>query len=281
MRARQRGVAIVLAMSVVALAALAAAAMMVLQGTWVRQIELTVSHTQAQFVLQAGLDWGRAILSDDRRTSNVDHLGEPWAVRLSSIPIENGSLIGHLEDQQAKFNLNNLLKSGKVDPAQLENFRRLLSILALPPTLADAFADWIAAGGRPLVDVAELALVGGYDDDIRARLRPFVTALPRLTAVNVNTAAPEVLAAVVEDLDLDGARALVVQRDRAYFRSTSEFSSRLPTGLTVSPENISVNSDYFMATMRVMIGGAQARGTALLAHDKTGGWPAVVWARYL
>ncbi len=282
MRARQQqGVAIVLAMSVVALAALAAAAMMVSQGIWVRQIELNVGHTQAQFVLQAGLDWGRAILSDDRRTSDVDHLGEPWAVRLPSVPVENGSLAGHLEDQQARFNINNLLKGGKVNPTQLENFRRLLSMLGLPPTLADAFADWISASGQPLVDVAELAQVGGFDDGIRTRLRPFVTALPRFTAVNVNTAGPEVLAAVVAGLDLDDARALIVQRDRAYFRSAAEFSSRLPTGLTVAAENISVNSDYFMARMRVMVGGAQASGTALLAHEKTGGWPVVVWRKYL
>ena len=279
---QQQGVAIVLAMSVVALAALAAAAMMVSQGTWVRQLELNAGHPKAQFVLQAGLDWGRAILSDDRRTSNVDYLGEPWAMRLpSSVPIENGSLTGYLEDQQARFNINNLLKSGKVDPAQLENFRRLLSMLAVPPALADAVADWISAGGQPLVDVAELAQVGGFDDGIRTRLRPFVTALHRFTAVNVNTAGPEVLAAVVAGLDLDDARALIVQRDRAYFRSAAEFSSRLPTGLTVAAENISVNSDYFMATMRVMVGGAQASGMALLAHGKAGDWPVVVWRKYL
>ena len=50
--------------------------------------------------------------------------------------------------------------------------------------------------------MAELALVRGFDDGVRARLRPFVTALPRFTAVNANTASPEVLAAVVEGLGL-------------------------------------------------------------------------------
>ena len=82
MRARQRGVAIVLAMGVVALAAMAATAIMVTQSTWARRSELTSDHVQAQLIIKAGVDWARAVLSDDRRASNVDHLGEPWALRL-------------------------------------------------------------------------------------------------------------------------------------------------------------------------------------------------------
>ena len=279
MKAQQRGVAIVLAMGVVALAALTATAMMVSQSTWSRQIELTAGHVQAQLMIQAGLDWTRAVLSDDRRTSNIDTLGEPWALRLPPIPVENGSLAGHIEDQQGKFNLNNLLKGGKVNLAQLAHFRRLLSILALPPALADALADWIGVDSRLLTDVAELALVRGFDDGVRARLRPFVTALPRFTAVNANTASPEVLAAVVEGLGLDDARALVAQRERAYFRNFSDFFSQLPRGLIVPTENISVSSDYFIATMRVTIGEAQARGSALLARGNTADWPVVVWRK--
>lgn len=303
MRARQHGVAIVLAMGVVALAALAATAMLVTQSTWSRQVELGAGHGQAQLLMQTGLDWARAVLSDDRRIGNVDHPGEPWALRLPPIPVEGGSLVGHIEDQQGKFNLNNLLKNGKLNLAQMENFRRLLSILALPPALAGALGDWIdddsepqpqdgaedsyyltlqppyLAANRPLIDVAELALVRGFDDKVRARLRPFVTALPRFTAVNANTAAPEVLAAVVKGLDLDGARALVAQRERTYFRNWSDFFNQLPSGLMVPTENISVSSDYFIATTRISIGGAQARGSALLERGKAG-WPAIVWRKY-
>jgi len=242
-------------------------------------------------------------LSDDRHASNVDHLGEPWALRLPPIPVDNGSLAGHIEDQQGKFNLNNLVKDGKVNLAQLAHFRRLLSILDLPPALAGALADWIDADGepqpqdgaedayygslqppylaanRPLIDVGELALVRGFDDNVRARLRPFVTALPRITAVNANTASPEVLAAVVEGLVLDRARALVAKREGTFFRNFSDFFDLLPPGLIVPTDSISVSSDYFIATTRITVGGAQARGSALLAREKTG-WPAIVWRKF-
>jgi general secretion pathway protein K len=281
MSARQRGAAIVLALSVVALATLAATAMMVSQGVWIRQIELSAGRTQGHFVIQAGLDWARAVLSHDRQTSNVDHPGEPWAVRLSPITVENGSVAGYLEDGQARFNLNNLLKNGVIDPAQLAAFGRLLTILGLQAGLADRLADWMEIGGRPLVDASELARLDCFDEAVRRRLGGFVTALPRATTVNVNTAAPEVLAAAIEGLSLDDARALVAQRERAYFRSTAEFLDRLPRSVSVSSGSVAVRSDYFMATIHASFRGAHARSLALLAHGESGGWPAIVWRKYL
>ncbi len=299
---RQRGVAIVLAMGVVALAAIAAAAIMVSQSTWARQVELTTDHIQARSVLLAGADWARAILADDRRVSNVDYLGEPWALKLPPLPVENGELLGRIEDQQGKFNLNNVVTQGKVNVVQLAHFSNLLATLGLPAELADALADWIdadnqpqprdgaedayyltldppyLAANQPLVDVEELSLVRGFDDNVRARLRPYVSALPTATPVNVNTAPAEVIAAVIDGLDLGGAQLLVAQRDRAYFRSTGDFLRRLPRGAEASASDISVSSNYFMATLRVTIGGAQARGKALLARGASG-WPAVVWRK--
>jgi hypothetical protein len=53
MSAKQRGVAIVLAMAVVALAAMAATAMMLAQSTWSRESELTADHVQAQATIAA------------------------------------------------------------------------------------------------------------------------------------------------------------------------------------------------------------------------------------
>jgi general secretion pathway protein K len=303
MRARQHGVAIVLAMGVVALATMAATAIMITQSTWSRASELTAGHVQAQALIQAGVDWSRAVLGNDRRSSSVDHLGEPWALRLAPMPVENGQLAGYIEDQQGLFNLNNLVKDGKVNLAQLAHFQRLLSTLGLPAALADTLVDWIdadsepqpqgaeddfylalqppyVAANRPLTDVAELALARGFDNNVTARLRPFVTALPRFTAVNANTASPEVLAAVVEGLGLDGARELVAQRGRSYFLDRHDFLRHLPDGVQVATEDISFGSDYFMATLRVTFSGAQARGVALLSRGNAG-WPAIVWRKTL
>lgn len=304
MRAAQRGVAVVLAMGVVALAAIAATAIIVPQSIWMRQNQLTNEHVQAQVMVQAGVDWIRAVLSDDRRLSNVDHLGEAWAMRMPVMPIEKGELAGSIDDQQGMFNLNNLVQEGKVSATHLARFKRLLALLNLPGTLADALVDWMDAdsapqpqGGaedeyylglnppylasnRPLTDVAELTLVRGFDSATCARLRPFVTALPRFTPINVNTAPPEVLAAMIEGLGINGARMLVEQRQRAHFRDDADFLNRLPQGAVAEDSDVSISSDYFMATLRVTIGEAQARAGVLLARMDAG-WPAIIWRKYL
>jgi general secretion pathway protein K len=140
-------------------------------------------------------------------------------------------------------------------------------------------APYLAAN-RPLIDLGELALVQGFGESVIVRLRPFVTALPRFTAINANTAPAEVLAAVIDELGLDGARDLVSRRDQGYFRDFDEFFKQLPPGLVVPTENITVSSSFFLATLRVTIADAQARGEALLLREATG-WPAVVWHKTL
>jgi general secretion pathway protein K len=303
MRPTERGVAIVMAMGVVTLAAVVATAILASQGAWARRAELATQHAQALELLQAGGDWARAVLSDDRRTNNVDHLGEPWAMRLPAMPVENGELVGRIEDQQGLFNLNNVVTDGKLNPAQFVRFQRLLALLGLPAPLADALADWIdgddkpqpghgaedeyylaldppyRAANRPLIDVDELALVRGFDPGVRARLAPFVTALPGTTPINVNTAPPEVLATVVEGLELDSARLIVARRNVSYYRSNADFTAQLPKGTIVPEQDIRVASDFFLAMLRVTSGAAQAQGKALLARQEPGRWPAIVWRK--
>jgi general secretion pathway protein K len=157
---------------------------------------------------------------------------------------------------------------------QLAIFKRLLRVLHLPENLAEFAADWLDAdnipfneGGaesayyaalsppyqaanRPLVSVNELLRVKGFDRNVLSVLLPFVTALPSKTAVNVNTAPPEVLAALVNGLSLDEAYSLVAKRDRSYYRNIQDFQQALPYGLS-SPGGISVSSQYFLVRANI------------------------------
>ena len=300
-RDAQSGAAIIVALGVMALAAIAASAIVSEQGVWAREHELRSAHAQARTLTRAGLDWARAVLADDRRTSRVDHHGEAWAIRVPAIAYENAEVGGEIADQQGLFNLNNLVRDGAVSLPHLRQFRRLLEVLALAPELADTLADWLDGDGEarpnggedayyqalepgylpanaPLAEIAELALVRGFDADARARLEPYVTALPRRTAVNVNTASAEVLTAVVEGMDLSEARALVAQRESAWFRDLADFTRALASAHTVAPQDVGVSSDYFAAAIHARVGDARARATAVLARE-TAGWPRVVWRR--
>jgi general secretion pathway protein K len=59
-----------------------------------------------------------------------------------------------------------------------------------------------------------------------------------------------------------------------------DFLKRLPRATGTAVNELSVSSGYFLATLSVTIGGAQARGKALLARAAAG-WPVVVWRKYL
>ncbi len=219
--------------------------------------------------------------------------------------MDNGELAGQIDDQQGAFNLNNLVSNGKVEP---------VASRAVPAPAADpgpargprrSLVDWLdadsepqpqdgaedsyyqaqqppyLAANRPLIDVAELALVRGFDDAVRARLRPFVTALPRFTAVNVNTAPPEVLAAVVrESGSRRRARAGRAARARLFPQPSPTSSRSCPPGAVAGGNDVATSSEFFLASVRVTHRRrAGARQRAARARERAG-WPAVVWRKY-
>lgn len=297
---KQNGAAIIMVLLIVALATSLAAFMAMQQNLWQRQVESQFDHARARRTGIAAIDWARAVLADDARTSSIDHEKEMWALRLPAVPVENGEVIGVIEDRQGLFNMNNLVHNGIKSAPDVAQFQRLLALLDLPVELAIALADWMDAdseaqypGGaedvyylalarpyraanRPLAEVGELVRVKGFNGKTIERLRAFVAALPEPSAVNVNLAPPEVLAAVAKNMALADARLLVQQRSGHPFKDVEDFRQRLPhKGIQMLDENITVNSQFFMVSGRARFGNTQVTTQALL--NRKGGWPSVVW----
>ena len=299
----QRGMAVITAILVVALVASAASFMAWQQQLWVRQVENLNAQAQSRVVALTALQWARSALAQDARSNNVDHLGEGWAQALAPLPVEGGELTGGLSDQQGLFNLNSLVRGGKTSATDLAVFHKLLELLRLSPDLANAVADWIdpdtevthpggaedmdylaldlpyRAGNRMLTTVDGLYRIKGFDAATVARLRPFVTALPQATPVNVNTAAAEVLAAAIAGLSLDQAQALVATRKGRHFKDITGFRADLPkTVMQVNETLLSVSSRYFLVTGHARFGRAKVGYQALLERETTA-WPKLVWQK--
>ncbi len=103
---------------------------------------------QAQALAIAGVQWARQILDDDAQRSQIDHLGEPWAMSLPPIPLENGEIRGAIVDAQARLNINALGDAGANVAATSARASRGCSRSAACRTGAlDAIADWIDADG--------------------------------------------------------------------------------------------------------------------------------------
>ena len=295
--------AIITAILVVALVASAASFMAWQQQLWVRQVENLNQQAQSRVVVMAALQWARSVLAQDARDNAVDHLDEGWASTLAPLPVEGGELAGGVSDQQGLFNLNSLVRAGKTSASDLAVFRKLLELLQLPPDLAGAVADWIdpdyevtypggaedmvylaldpayRAANRALTTVDGLARLKGFDAETIERLRPFVTALPQPTTINLNTAPAEVLAASIADLSLEQARALVDARKGQHFRDVADFRARLPESVKqVNDAVLGVASRYFLVSGHARFGRAKVGYAALLERDATR-WPKLVWQK--
>jgi general secretion pathway protein K len=273
----QRGAAVIIALLVLALAAAAAAAMLERQDLDARALQSQRDYEQARWMLRGGMHWARSILAEDARAGSSDHRRELWASGLPPTDVQLGSLAGEIRDEQAFFNLNNLVRGGKPDPLQLAALRRLLATLGLQPGLADAILARIDPK-RPLADIRELAGMAGFDAAALLRLRAYTTTLPRPTQVNVNTAPAEVLAALVEGLALPEAQALARRLATDPVRNREEFQARLRPELKLNLEDISVASQYFVVYGRAKVGGADLRMEALLQRAGPG-FPAILWQR--
>ena len=273
----QRGTAVIIAMLVLALAVAGAAAMLERQDLDARALQSQRDYEQARWMLRGGMHWARSILAEDARAGASDHRRELWASGLPPTDVQLGSLAGEIRDEQGLFNLNNLLRGGKPDPLQIAALGRLLGAIGLTPALADAIAARIDPR-RPLADVGELAGLGGLGVDALSRLRRYATALPRPTAVNINTAPAEVLVAVVEGLALSEAQALARRLATDPVRNRDEFQARLRPNLRPNLEGISASSQFFVVQGRAKVGDADLRMEALL--QRTGaGLPVIVWQR--
>ena len=296
----QQGVAIILVMLIVALATTIAVYVTQQQSLWQRQVETQFDHTQARRLGIAGIDWARAVLADDAASSSTDYETEMWTLRLPPMPVENGEVIGIIEDRQGLFNLNSIVRNGASSPPDIVKFQHLLSILNLPADLAVALADWIDTdsevqpdGGaedgyylslphpyrtanRPLVELGELARVKGFNSQIITRLKPFVSVLPTAGVINVNFAPAEVLASIAQNMSLSDARLVVQQRRGNPFKNIADFRQRLPNKeITFSDLDISVSSYFFWVTGRASVNNSQVVTQALLQRSQ--GWPAVIW----
>lgn len=271
-----RGTALLLALVIVALVATLAAAMVARQQRALAVEAAERARAQSAWVLAGALDWARLILREDARQGRVDELGEPWAVplaeaRLSTfLAAERGSsdgpeafLSGAIHDLQARLNLRNLVgQDGEPDALQLAALTRLCALLGLPPSLAPRIAGGLAAAQRaddpeaplPPTRLAQLRWLG-IDAATIERLQPFVTLLPQRSAVNVNTAPREVLAAAVPELDLGGAERIVQRRARAPYRTPQEFAAELGRDLGDTLDTLATGSSHFEVVGRLRLDG--------------------------
>ncbi|KXO87065.1 general secretion pathway protein GspK [Acinetobacter venetianus] len=225
----QHGVALLTILVMVALATILAATIAKRQSNTAENTGYLMRQDQSLlYAKSAEAFFSELLIQDSDNGSSIDHLQENWAKPMPPFPVEDGSVSGRLLDESGKFNLNNLVKSdGKVDEAAKRWFEKLLQRVGLPAELSQAVIDWqdsddettgamgaesnyyqglnppYLASNTMFHSVEELKLVKGFEGKNYDLIKPYVTALPEQTKVNMNTASALLLASIDPRVDVN------------------------------------------------------------------------------
>jgi general secretion pathway protein K len=292
----QRGVALIMAIIVVAIGTMIAVNLMWRETLDMRRTEAALAADQGLMYVQGAEAWAADILRQDLVDSpDSDNLGEQWALELPPLPVDDngGTITGRLEDLQGRFNLNNLIGAdGKENQLMRRQFERLLVSVEADPALAGAVVDWLdpdteqrfPTGGEDvaysdadppyrtansvITSTSELMAVVGFDRDTYRRLAPYITVLPAGTKLNVNTASDVLLASLSDNIDLGTATSLVEERGEADFVDIDmTFEGLLEPDMLQEIDGV---SEHFLLTATVTLGSNQLTMRSVLQRDRSG-----------
>ncbi|MDX9739849.1 MAG: type II secretion system minor pseudopilin GspK [Gammaproteobacteria bacterium] len=293
-RLRQRGVALLTALVITAIATVAAVAMASRQQLDVRRTANVIEFDQGYLFALGVESWGMEILAQDRRDNRIDHLLEPWATILPPMDVEGAQVSGRIEDLQGRFNLNNLIdQAGAPVNDEMERLRRLLRALGQDDGIVDSLIDWVDPDGEtrfpdggedtvylektppyraansPMRHPSELLLVNGVTPELYEALIPHVATLPGRVAVNVNTATVPVLMSLADGITESEAEQIASDRGNEGYDSMEEFLAHpVMNQRLLNIPNVSVSSSYFMIHGNVTFGRNDVRLHSLVRRGQ-------------
>lgn len=299
----QRGIALLTILVMVALATILAATIAKRQTNTAENTGYLMRQDQSLlYAKSAEAFFSELLIQDSDNGGNIDHLQENWAKPMPAFPVEDGFISGRLLDESGKFNLNNLLKAdGSVDDSARRWFEKLLQRVGLPAELSQAVIDWqdaddettgamgaesnyyqgldpsYLASNTRFHQVEELKLVRGFEGKNYDLIAPYVTALPEATKINMNTAAPLLLASIDPKLDVKTLEQELKakQAELAYFNSVEDlwklnaFSGIEPQNKTDAAAWLDSKSNYFTAQIEVVLSERKRQfSSAMMRKDK-------------
>ena len=299
----QRGIALLTILVMVALATILAATIAKRQTNTAENTGYLMRQDQSLlYAKSAEAFFSELLIQDSDNGSSIDHLQENWAKPMPAFPVEDGFVSGRLLDESGKFNLNNLLKAdGSVDDSARRWFEKLLQRVGLPAELSQAVIDWqdaddettgamgaesnyyqgldpsYLASNTRFHQVEELKLVRGFEGKNYDLIAPYVTALPEATKINMNTAAPLLLASIDPKLDVKTLEQELKakQAELTYFNSVEDlwklnaFSGIEPQNKTDAAAWLDSKSNYFTAQIEVVLSERKRQfSSAMMRKDK-------------
>ncbi|MGO2279418.1 MULTISPECIES: type II secretion system minor pseudopilin GspK [unclassified Psychrobacter] len=297
----QRGVALLTILLLVVSITMVAGSMLASQKITIRRSSLLFDQNQLLQDINAGQQLAVTMIRADSNLNDTDSAQDIWAQPIPPYALANHSVSIELRDESGRFNINNLYQDGTVNTTALETFQRLLTQLNLEPDIATAVLDWQDTDGevyqdggdesavyaqqsnaiasealpnQPFVSIDQLQEVKGVSAETLAVLRPYLTAVPYYVPININTASPVLLAALVDGANSQQMQAMVDMRTQQALTSIDAMW-QLPIFGSLNEEQrkaltpmLAVDSQAFMAlitaTDNAAVGQARQRFATVL-----------------
>jgi general secretion pathway protein K len=299
----QRGVALIIALVLFALAAILAVR---LGHSSFLERRRAVGLLSADQAFQFGMG-GEALAADvlNQDDPNQDTPNDSWAKEQPPIPLQPpgdneappiGEIAGRIEDMQGRFNLNSLVsrkQDGSYDDQPLHQFQRLLVSLKLESKWAALVRDWIdpddnpffpdgaedavytsltppyRAGNWPMLSTSELLALPGFGAERYRRIEPFVAALPVGTKINLCTASGEVLDSFGDNVsDFADLEQLQKNRKNGCFPDVNGLQAYVkPDEYTAAKPYVDAKSQFFRLTTVITLGTSEFTLYSLLKRD--------------
>jgi general secretion pathway protein K len=262
---------------------------------------------RAYYLARSGIQIGLAVLEQDlliqsHNRNQFASLDQVWARPIAAIPVEGGTVSLSIVDEERKLAINKLFDQQKHQPDEqyAAILTRLLSNIGLSPALIPILIDWLdpdsieSDGGAEadyylrlippyeprngqMPTIGDLRMLKGMDDLTFLRMTPYLTTVQIGTGpccVNANTASPEVLAALVPELESnsDLVKQIVDVRSIRPFRQVTDLFNLPGVGAAAEHLNrlVTVNSDNFLISAQGDFAGARKRIYATFRRNQNG-----------
>lgn len=292
-RGRQKGVALLVAIVLFALATTMAAAITYNKAMAARRAAATFTMEQSVQAGMAAESLAAIVLEADAEKTQTS-LDQDWAQPLGPIEIEGTGvwIQAQVEDLSGRFNLNSVVmpdptgNGGFVeDPDQINVFRTLLRDLNIDEKYADLLVDWIDTNSDPtpqggedtlyltqvppyrppntfITNASELLALPGFGAENYKKIAPYVTALPLGSSINVCTASGLILDVAKNDPsnanEFAGSPTLTEDRQKGCSPTLNGYLAGVSANLKQkAQERVTDKSSWFRLRTNVRIGTAE------------------------
>ncbi|MBA5762871.1 type II secretion system minor pseudopilin GspK [Vibrio sp. 404] len=266
MKSKQRGVALLVVLLLLAMMTAVAATMSErLFGQFKRSAN-QINYQQAYWYSIGAEALAIEGIEQSYKDNDTINLSQPWALEEQNFPLDYGTLTGRLVDRQACFNLNALVEvkagsNGQNAPYLVTVLQDLLSALDVDDYVTEIVAhsawefvdtnttvnsvtgvedstyeamspDYMTANSV-LADESEFRAINQVSGEVMAQVRPFLCAIPTSEfRLNINTVMPEQAALISamfgNQLSVSDAQQLLEDRPFEGWSSVDQFLSESP-----------------------------------------------------